>query len=103
MTTSAKQLEIPRQRLAEVCHRWMICELSLFGSALRSDFRPDSDVDLLVVFSPFAPWSMLDLVDLQEELGRLVGHQVDLVEESSLRNPFRRHAILATREVVYAA
>ena len=103
MTMSTKRLEIPRKPLAEVCHRWMIRELSLFGSALRGDFRPDSDVDLLVVFLPSAPWSSLDLIDLQEELRQLVGHQVDLVEKSALRNPFRRQAILATRKVVYAA
>jgi len=81
----------------------MIRELSVFGSALRDDFRPDSDIDVLVVFDPAAPWSLLDLVDLQRELGELLEHPVDLVEKSALRNPFRRQSILASRKVVYAA
>ena len=89
--------------LPGVCGRWMIAELSLFGSALRDDFRPESDVDVLVVFRPGAPWSSLDLIDLQQELSQIFGHPVDLVEKSALRNPFRRQSILATRKVVYAA
>ncbi len=81
----------------------MIRELSLFGSALRDDFRPDSDIDVLVVFDTAARWSLLDLVDLQRELGELLERPVDLVEKSALRNPFRRQSILASRKVVYAA
>ena len=96
-------MDIPKETLEEVCRRWMIRELSLFGSVLRDDFRPDSDIDVLVVFDPSAQWSLLDLVDLQRELGQLFGRPVDLVEKSALRNPFRRQSILATREVVYAA
>lgn len=97
------QIEIPSEALANTCRRWMILELSLFGSVLREDFGPQSDVDVLVVFDADAPWSTLDLVDLQQELGRILGHAVDLVEKSALRNPFRRHSILATRKIVYAA
>jgi predicted nucleotidyltransferase len=97
------QIDIPQDRLAGICRRWMIRELSLFGSALRDDFRPESDIDVLVVFDPAAQWSLLDLVDLQQELGRLLGRPVDLVERSALRNPFRRQSILASRKVVYAA
>jgi uncharacterized protein len=99
---SAK-IDIPKDRLGEICRRWMIRELSLFGSVLRDDFRPDSDIDVLLVFDPAATWSLFDLVDLQEELGRLFGRRVDLVEKSALRNPFRRQAILSTRQVFYAA
>ena len=97
------RIDIPKDAVAEVCRRWMIRELSLFGSALRDDFRPDSDIDVLVVFAPSARWSLLDLVDLQQELGQLLEHPVDLVEKSALRNPFRRQSILASRKVVYAA
>ncbi len=96
-------IDIPRDKLEDVCQRWMIRELSVFGSVLRDDFRPDSDVDLLLVFDPTAPWSLFDLVDLRDELGRLFGRSVDLVEESALRNPFRRQSILASRRVLYAA
>ncbi len=77
--------------------------LSLFGSALRDDFRPDSDLDLLVEFEPDASYSLFDLVALQDELKDLLGREVDLVEASALRNPFRRREILRTRRLLYAA
>lgn len=90
-------------QLADFCRRWNVRELSLFGSALRDDFRVDSDVDVLVSFHPEAGWSLLDLVAMQEELEALVGRHVDLVEQEALRNPYRRAAILNSRRVLYAA
>ncbi|HOQ97870.1 MAG TPA: nucleotidyltransferase family protein [Anaerolineae bacterium] len=97
------RVAVPRDKIAAFCRRWQITELALFGSVLREDFGPESDVDVLVTFAPGAPWSLLDLVDMAEELKALFGRDVDLVEESALRNPFRRRAILSTKEVVYAA
>jgi predicted nucleotidyltransferase len=70
---------------------------------LRDDFRPDSDVDVLVEFEPDARPSLFDLAEMSEELKEMVGREVDLVEKAGLRNPYRRRAILATAEVVYAA
>ena len=70
---------------------------------MREDFRPDSDVDVLVSFEVGAGWSLLDLVTMQEELAVIFGRPVDLVEEAALRNPYRRAAILKSRQVVYAA
>ncbi len=96
-------IDIPDERLAESCRKWKVKELSLFGSILRDDFRPDSDVDVLVVFSPDATWSLWDLFDMREELQQLFGREVDLVEKDALRNPFRRHEILQNHKVVYAA
>lgn len=81
----------------------VLSELSLFGSVLREDFGPDSDVDVLVTFVPNAPWSLFDWVDMVDELKAIFGRDVDLVEKEGLRNPFRRHAILTTREIIYAA
>ena len=78
-------------------------ELAVFGSVARGTSRPDSDVDLLVSFQAGAPWSTLDLVDLREELVGLFGRRVDLVEESALRNPYRRESILRDKSVLYAA
>jgi len=75
--------------------------LSLFGSVLRDDFGPESDVDVLVSFADDAPWSLWDLTAMRDELGTLVGRPVDLVEKEGLRNPFRRHTILETRKVIY--
>lgn len=89
--------------IADTCRRWKVSELSLFGSVLRDDFRDDSDVDVLVVFDRAARWSLLDLVDLRDELSAHFGRPVDLVEKAALRNPFRRQSILASRKVVYAA
>ncbi|MBI2898996.1 MAG: nucleotidyltransferase domain-containing protein [Planctomycetes bacterium] len=98
----AVRFQMDEAKLAALCRRWKVGKLALFGSAIREDFRPDSDMDLLVTFLPDAPWSALDLVTLQDELRILVGREVDLVEEAGLRNPFRRRRILETMQVVYA-
>lgn len=89
--------------LAELCRRWQVRELSLFGSVLRDDFGPTSDVDVLVEFLPGAPWSLLDFVTLQDELASRFGRPVDLVERAAVRNPFVRRAIHDTAQQVYAA
>jgi hypothetical protein len=89
--------------IAAFCRKWKIAELALFGSAPRDDFRPDSDVHVLVTFAPDAPWSLFEWADMTDELGAIFGREVDLVEKDGLRNPFRRHAILSTRRVIYAA
>ncbi len=97
---------LPTAQLAEFCQRWQIAEMSLFGSALRADFRSDSDVDLLVSFAPEAQWSLLDHVRMQEELGALLGRRVDLVNKRAIvrsNNWLRRQTILESAEVIYAA
>jgi hypothetical protein len=96
-------IEVPDARIAEYCREWQVVELSLFGSVLRPDFRPDSDVDVLVSFSPEAHWSLYDIVEMMDELKEILRREVDLVEKEALRNPFRRREILATRKVIYAA
>src|SRR3990172_4659416 len=73
------RLEIPAGTIAEFCRRWKIKELRLFGSALREDFGPESDVDFLVAFAPDAQWSLLDHAVMEEELSGLLGRKVDLV------------------------
>ena len=89
--------------LADFCHKWKVRELSVFGSALRDDFGPDSDMDVLVSFDAAAEWSLYDLVLMRDELSALVGRDVDLVEQEALKNPYRRAAILQTKRVLYAA
>lgn len=96
-------IEIPEDKIADFCRKWKIIEFSLFGSVLREDFRPDSDVDVLVTFASDAPWSLWELMDMRDELQGLFGRSVDLVEKDGLRNPFRRHEILRTQKVVYAS
>ena len=98
---SAK-VKFDRQKVAELCRRYGVAELALFGSVLRDDFRAESDVDVLVSFDPEVHPSLLELVELREDLKDLFGREVDLVERAGLRNPFRRRAILSTAEVVYA-
>ncbi len=92
-----------RDMLADVCRRWRMNELAVFGSVARGTSRPDSDVDLLVSFQPGAPWSSLDLLDLREELVGLFGRRVDLVEESALRNPYRKASILKDKTPIHVA
>ena len=94
-----QHLHIPDDALAAFCARWKVAELALFGSALRDDFGPESDVDLLVTFAPDARWSLFDHVRMQDELEVLFGREVDLltrraVEES--HNWIRRKAILSS-------
>jgi predicted nucleotidyltransferase len=89
--------------ISDLCRRWRVAELSLFGSVLRDDFRPDSDIDVLVTFAADAPWSLLDLLTMREHLRQILGREVHLVEQAGLRNPFRRQAILSHREVIFAA
>jgi len=89
--------------LAEFCRRWRIRELSVFGSVLREDFNSNSDLDFRVSFEPGTPLDIDRLLDMKEELEALLGRSVDLVEKEAMRNPWRRHEILKTRQVIYAA
>ena len=75
----------------------------MFGSILREDFGPDSDIDVLVTFQPEATWSLWDLLDMRDKLRDLFGWEIDLIEREALRNPFRRHEILKTHKVVFVA
>ena len=100
------QIHIPSESLAEFCRRWKVAELALFGSALRSDLKPDSDVDILVAFEARAAWSLMDHVRIQDELAELLGRKVDLVSRKGIErshNYIRRKAILDAAEVIYAA
>ena len=96
------KIDIPKDKIEDFCKRWKIAEFSIFGSALREDFSPKSDIDVLISFEPDIPWSLFDWVDMIEELRGILGREVDLVEKSGLRNPFRRREILSNRQVIYA-
>jgi hypothetical protein len=96
------KIVIPKDKIEDFCRRWKVVEFALFGSALREDFRPDSDVDVLVSFAEDADWDLYDWVNMIEELKEIFGREVDLTEKTTIRNPFRRHAILTTKEVIYA-
>lgn len=96
-------LELPAGSIGEFCERWKVVELAVFGSVLRADFGPESDVDVLVTFAADARWSLMDWADMTEELRRIFGRDVDLIEKDAVRNPFRRHRINSSAEVLYAA
>lgn len=83
------------------CQRWAIRRLALFGSALRDDFRPDSDIDLLVTFDPETHWSLWDLGDMEDELVARFGRPVDIVEPGNIVNPIKRKRIFETQQVIY--
>lgn len=98
-------LDISIEQIAAFCRKWKITEFALFGSVLRDDFRPDSDVDVLVTFAPDARWG-LEIVDMKDELEAMLGRRVDLVTRWAIEhseNQLRRQAILTTAEVIYAA
>ena len=98
----AASIDIPLERLAEFCRRYGVRELSLFGSALRDDFGPDSDLDILVEFDPSAEVGFITLSRMQRELAALLGRRVDLVPKQGLKEKIRRH-VLDSAEVIYAA
>lgn len=98
------RLPLDSEKLAELCRKWSITELAVFGSVLRDDFGPDSDVDFLASFAPEARWSLLDQVHMQEELAEIVGRDVDLVSRRGIEmsaNPWRKEAILTSAENIY--
>jgi predicted nucleotidyltransferase len=99
-------IEFDRDAIEEFCRKWRIREFALFGSVLTAEFRPDSDVDVLITFEDpnqeLGPWGE-DWETMREELQVLFRRRVDLVEKKLVRNPFRRHHILTTLRVVYAA
>ena len=100
------RMEVDQERLAEFCRKYRVREMAFYGSVLRDDFRPDSDVDVLVVFEPGAQWDLFDRVNMRDELSRLLGRPVDLAERRTVqqsRNYIRRNEVLRTAEVVYAA
>ncbi|MEX0652898.1 MAG: nucleotidyltransferase family protein [Phycisphaeraceae bacterium] len=100
------RLPIPHQQLAAFAERWRVRSLSLFGSALRGDFRPDSDVDLLVEFHDDARPSLFDLFRMEDELAGMFGRRVDLTTRQSVQespNWIRRRETLNTARTIYDA
>ena len=95
-------VELPMDVLADFCRRWKITRLELFGSALREDFGPTSDLDLLVEFAPDLEMGFLAWAQCQRELGALFHRHVDLVPRDCLK-PLIRDAVLASAKVIYAA
>ena len=99
-------IPVPRDRLASFCRAHGIARLALFGSALRSDFDPESDIDLLVDFAPGRTPGLLGLADMEMDLAAMLGRKVDLVPRGGIeesRNYIRRKAILDSAKTLYEA
>ena len=102
---AALPLPWPAERIADLCRKWKVEELAVFGSALRGDFGARSDLDLLVRFAPDAEWTLLDHSRMERELEELLGRKVDLVTRAAIEespNWVVRIEILATARVAYA-
>lgn len=103
---SGLPIDVAHEQLVAFCQRWKIRELALFGSVLRTDFSPTSDVDLLVTFREDANWSLFDHAQMQQELEALLKRKVDLLTRRAVersQNPIRRAAILSTARTLIAA
>lgn len=96
-------IEVPQEQIEAFCRKWKVREFALFGSVLRDDFRPDSDVDVLVTFEEGARYSLFDPGEMNMELEAMFGRRVDLFQKNRIENPFQRRHILANHKVVYAA
>jgi predicted nucleotidyltransferase len=94
------RMDIPKRRIADFCQRHHMCRLSLFGSVLRDDFNPESDVDVLVEFEPGTRAGLIRLARLELELGEILGRKVDLNTPGFL-GKYYREQILAEAEVQY--
>jgi hypothetical protein len=95
-------VEVDEAELCELCRRYQVRELSVFGSAARGEMRPNSDIDLLVEFLPDADVGLVEHAGLMLELERLLGRKVDLVSKNGLK-PRIRPSVLADARLVYAA
>jgi hypothetical protein len=101
-----QQLPIDETTLAEFCRKWKIAKLELFGSFLRGEARPDSDIDLLVTYEAGTRWSLLEHVHIENELSDLTGRKIDLVMRQAVEaghNAIRRNEILGTAVPIYVA
>ncbi|NQU25613.1 MAG: nucleotidyltransferase family protein [Candidatus Nealsonbacteria bacterium] len=98
----ASQIAIPKGQLTEFCQRWQIRKLSLFGSVLREDFGPHSDVDMLVEFEPGTVVGYFDLAKMEMELSDLLGRKADIRTPAEL-SPYFRQKVLSAAETQYVS
>jgi uncharacterized protein len=98
-------ISLAKDQIDAFCSRWHVAELFLFGSVLREDFHPQSDIDILIAFQPDSDWGLLEHVKMQQELQDILGRDVDLVSKRAIEqssNWIRRQEILSTAQPIYA-
>ncbi len=99
-------IELPMEQIREFCHKWQVTEFALFGSVLRDDFRPDSDIDVLLTFSSTAQRGLSETLQMRDELQTIFGRKVDLIAKPAIErseNWLRRKNILESAKTIYAA
>ncbi|MEA2326336.1 MAG: uncharacterized protein QOE68_1295 [Thermoanaerobaculia bacterium] len=92
-------IDYDKEKLRDFCRRWKVTEFSFFGSVVRDDFGPESDVDVLVTFEEDAPWTLFSMVHMEDELVEIFGREVDLLTRRSVErsiNPIRKNSILTS-------
>jgi predicted nucleotidyltransferase len=100
------RIAVPQNEIEAFCRRHRIRRLSLFGSVLRDDFNPESDVDVLVDFEQGVDLGLLEIISIENELSEILGRKADLVDREEVEesgNYLRRREILGTAETVYVA
>lgn len=100
-----KNIDLPFEEIKQFCHRWQVTEFSLFGSVLRDDFRPDSDIDIMVQFHPHSHPTFLTLEQMEAELKNILHRKVDLITKQGIENSLnylRRREIMDSAQVIYA-
>jgi uncharacterized protein len=100
-----RRFGVSQKAIIEFCQRWQIIEFAVFGSVLRSDFRPDSDIDVLVTFSPDAKRGLTETLQMQDELKAMFTREVDFIIKKAMEkseNWLRRQIILDSAQVIYA-
>ncbi|HZK80682.1 MAG TPA: nucleotidyltransferase domain-containing protein [Humisphaera sp.] len=103
MSAIGNLAELPMKQIEAFCRKYGVEEFSLFGSVLREDFGPESDIDVMLKFKPGYGFTFENTPEIQDDLGSIFGRPIDVIEKGRIRNPFRRHAIMNSYRVVYAA
>ncbi len=96
------RIELPLDQIETFCHKYGVEEFSLFGSVLRDDFGPDSDVDVMLKFKPGHGFTFENTPDIEDELEAIFGCAVDVIEKGRIRNSIRRDAVMRNYKVIYA-
>ncbi len=99
-------IDLPMKDITEFCRKWQVTEFALFGSVLRDDFRSDSDIDVLISFSPNSQRGLTETLQMRDELQVIFKRKVDFIVKAAIErsdNWLRRQNILESAQIIYAA
>ena len=103
MSDAKPAIDVPKTQIESFCQKYGVEEFALFGSVLRKDFGPDSDIDVMLKFKPGYGFTFENTPNIQDDLKQIFGRPIDVIEKGKIRNPLRRQAIMSAYQVVYAA